>query len=511
MSTRRRDAAAVLLAFAAGVFASSLQTIFYGWPVPAVHDEFSNLVAADTFFHGRCTNPTPAFWQHFETIHVLMKPTYASKYPPAQGLSLALGRLIGGYPAVGVWLGVGFACASGTWMLRAFVPRRWAFAGGMLMASRLGLSTWGWTYYGGGLAAAAGCLLIGGWLRAMQRPRPGAAAVMALGVSLLAVTRPFEGLLLCGVVGIATLVRLLRRQVPATARTLIVPAMAVLIPAALALAYYDYRVTGNALRLPYLEHGAQYEVAPPMLIPFEAPLITYRHKEIKDYHWDYEAQAYNVLRSSFSAWRDFTVFKLREWWRFFMGWSLTLPLLALPWALAGSRRCRFALVGCICMTAVVGGLVVFGAAHYIAPATGLLFAVITVCLRRIALARPFGRQAAAVLVGAGLLAPAIDLLPANHRPTAQWSVERNKTAEILAQMGDKHLVFVQYGEGHSYLDEWVYNEADIDHAKIIWARPINRDEAGRMADYYPDRSIWLMSVSPRGGQIKLLRPPLHSQ
>src|SRR5713101_7404834 len=150
----RRRALSVAVVGVSALLARALLLPVVPIPEPAVHDEFSYLLAADTFASGRLANPTHPMWVHFESFHISHQPTYMSMYPPVQGLVLAAGKLIGGKPWLGVWVMVALMCSAICWMLQGWLPPGWALFGGALAVMRLGLFSYWINSYWGAAATA---------------------------------------------------------------------------------------------------------------------------------------------------------------------------------------------------------------------------------------------------------------------------------------------------------------------------------------------------------------------
>src|SRR5581483_6494021 len=201
-------------------------------PKPGIQDDFSTLLMADTFAHGRVANPTHSMWVHFETFHVNQKPTYVSMIYPGQAVPLAFGQVLFGHPFWGVWLSVGLMCAAICWMLQAWVPPLWALVGAGLATLRLAaFSYWANSYSGGAVAAIGGALVIGALPRIRRQQRVVDALLMGVGLALLANSRPYESTFFVVPIAVALIVWLFQKRGEALKRALV----RVVLPVALLL------------------------------------------------------------------------------------------------------------------------------------------------------------------------------------------------------------------------------------------------------------------------------------
>jgi hypothetical protein len=64
----------------------------------------------------------------------------------------------------------------------------------------------------------------------------------------------------------------------------------------------------------------------------------------------------------------------------------------------------------------------------------------------------------------------------------------------LSQRPGKQLVIVHYSPEHSPDQEWVYNAADIDASKVVWAREMDAASNAQLLAYFKDREVWLLNA-----------------
>ena len=459
-------------------------------PVPDIYDEFSHLLVADTLRHFRLANPAHPFHRFFETFFVLQEPTYSSIYPVGQGAALALGWMIFGTPWAGVAIPVAALCALCYWMLRGWTTPGWALAGGLLAVMEFGpLNQWMNSYWGGALPAAAGCLVFG----ALPRLRRGGglrdAALLGAGLAIHLLTRPYESvfLVLCVIPYLLPAWRSVTKPLLATAL--------VVLPAIGLTLLQNKQVTGSWTTLPYAL--SQYQYGVPAALTFQANPAP--HRELtREQELDYKMQL------SFRGERGETLgsyllrlaYRIRYYRFFFMP-----PLyLALPFFFVALREPRFIWV-MVCPLIVALGVNFFPAFqyHYMAGVTCLFVLVSVIGLQQLS---RFSALAARIILLLCIAQFALEygLHVFSNDP---WSLAlRNPERRVfignqLARAPGKQLVFVRYWPRHIFQDEWVYNVADIDGARVVWARDLGAAENEKLRRYYPERTVWVLEPDAR--------------
>jgi hypothetical protein len=484
-------------------------------PQPEVHDEYSYLLLGDTLAHGRLANPSHPMWEHFETFHVNWHPTYSSMYYPGQGIFLAFGEVVLGHPFWGVWLSTGLMCAAICWALQGWMEPAWALLGGLLAVIRLGtFSYWSDSYWGGSVTALGGALVLGAFPRIKQNQHLRDGIIAGLGMALLAATRPFEGLFFCLPFVVALLWWGLKSGsgfAKKFSTHIFAPAAVVLGLGFGALGYYFWRVTGSPFTTPY-----QLNIRTYGLVYFPWQNITavpaFHHEFMRLlYRGGAVVGMYNFARQHPI---ELQISKTLVVWLFYFG-----PILSLPWLAwlftrpSGNSRTkrpelRLLLIACG-VTCLASALTIYvGQPHYYAPLTAAFYAATLFIMRDLTSWQVLGRPAGRFLVRAvfvvcvALLLLRIGASALRFEPKPSWTrtwcsqdaqnLERASVLDRLERTPGDHLVIVRYQPGHDFiLNEWVFNMADIDGSKVLWARDMGSQNS-ELIQYFKTRKAWLV-------------------
>lgn len=467
-------------------------------PVPQTHDEFSYILAADTFAHGRLANPVHPMADYFESMHILVRPSYASIYPVAQGMVLAAGWRVFGHAWAGVWISVGLMAGAMCWMLQGWVSPAWALFGAVLAAVRLGIfSYWMNSYWGGAVAAFGGALVLGAVPRLLaSREGSWNGIWLGAGLAILANSRPFEGL-------VFTLALAVVRYWRAVRPPALWSAVLILAVTGSGMLYYFRRVTGDPLMMPHVLYRETRAAAPLFIWQRPRPEPEFRHQLLRDFS-EWEVGVYERARSApVASIRD----RLWEYWRFFYGWLFTIPLIALAWSWRDRDARRLAMAAALFVGAALS-VQVWRNPHYAAPAAGLFFLLLTLALERLR-GWKIGAAPLGLFFVRGLLPVSILILLANSfhgdgSAGSRWlpiaGSRQPARASVLRQLeasGGQKLVLVRYAPGHNVHDEWVYNAADIDAAPVVWARDTGVDGNRDLLRYFKNRQVWLAEPDQR--------------
>ena len=93
------------------------------------------------------------------------------------------------------------------------------------------------------------------------------------------------------------------------------------------------------------------------------------------------------------------------------------------------------------------------------------------------------------------------LHPLHCRDFGKNDFQQAGRVQQLEAAPGRQLIFVRYGPQHRF-QEWVHNAADIDGARIVWARDLGADENQKLLRYYPDRTAWLLEPDARPPRLR---------
>jgi len=481
-STRWKPAPHVAYAIVGALaFATGLLTLhFRGQPQPPVwfEDDYGYLLTADTFVHGRLANPPHPMRGHFEAMFILQEPKYVSAYLPGNPALLAAGRLVTGRAIAGSIAVTVIAAMALLFALRAWVAEELAFAVACIAAVHPVVSEWSDSFHTGSLSMLGGALIAG----AVGRRRYG--ALFGIGAVALMLTRPYEGFV---VAAIFTVIAIVRRGV--RAKDVLIASL--IVAAGLGVfAAFNAATTGDPLTTPYTKYNQRYLSAPNFIWQSAGPMPHYDVPEFAQIYGQF--RGYYERSRSWSAFADTaageTLVLLRSAVPYTIPTLWLAALIPLLWL-----RERAIAIGLFVALLSILQITWWTQLHYAAPSAAL-FAIAYAC--GISRMPPWLARMSLVVLAVLALAGTLQAWRDPHPAQA-----RKRIDDAVAQHPGPHLILVPRD-----CCCLVYNGADIDRQRVIWARDtgVNDD----ILHYYADRTVWHMDATC--SRAALVRAPVRT-
>jgi hypothetical protein len=252
-------------------------------------------------------------------------------------------------------------------------------------------------------------------------------------------------------------------------------------------------------------------MAPYYIWQKQRPEPAYRHPGMRRFYYDSEMKVYYKVHS-WGLFLPVTLMKVFTTIMFFGGIALLPPLIMLRRAFH-DRRIRFLVLSVLFLMA--GMLIeIYLIPHYLAPFTAAFYAIGLQAMRHLRVWSPGNKPMGKTLVR--LTVTVCCLLAAARAfskplgfeipewPASSWSggwygpdhygTERAGIETRLEQLPGKQLVLVRPSTKRDPLDQWVYNQADIDASKVVWANDMDATNNLELMHYYPDRKVWLIQM-----------------
>ncbi len=152
-------------------------------------------------------------------------------------------------------------------------------------------------------------------------------------------------------------------------------------------------------------------------------------------------------------------------------------------------------------------LPLYFSAHYAASATAALYVIYLGALKTVSSWSPWRRPVGRMLVRlvptlcivlAGVYTAVPSSRPAKFFSIPSWCtrwqpLDRADVEQSLSSQDGGQLVIVSYSARHDPVEEWVFNSADIDKSKVVWARDMGPEKNQELLNYYHYRKVWRLN------------------